>query len=239
MAKKDFYLLIDTETTIRDHVVDFGAIIVDRKGVIHHECGVLLKEYFGVEPLFYLAGENSENLWSEQGKDRRFDHYKNMVQEGNRMIASVPAVNRWLERAITSYNPVVTAYNLAFDLDKCLKTNIDLTMFEDRFCLWHTAASIYGQTKKYKQFVLDNHEFNPPTKLKNMSYKTNAEIMARFILGMPEMEDEPHTALEDAKLYELPILKRLLSKLSKKKLLELSEAYSWQKYQVKNHFKPV
>ena len=34
------------------------------------------------------------------------------------------------------------------------------------------------------------------------------------------MDDEPHTALEDAQFYEALILQRLLSKLTRKQLLE-------------------
>jgi len=239
MAKKHHYLVIDTETTIKDHVVDFGAIVVDRKGEILHQCGVLVAEYFGHEALFYIAKEDPKNIWSKQGKDRRYDNYLQMLGDGSRMLASIAAVNRWLERAIGMYNPTLTAYNLAFDLDKCKKSGIDTTMFANNFCLWHTAASKWGHTKKYRQFVLENHEFNPPTALRNMSYKTNAEIMARFVLGQPTLEDEPHTALEDAIYYELPILKKLLRTTSRDELLELGTAYNWRKYQVKEHFKPA
>ena len=32
MAKKDHYLIIDSETTVKDHVVDFGAVVTDKKG---------------------------------------------------------------------------------------------------------------------------------------------------------------------------------------------------------------
>jgi hypothetical protein len=71
-----------------------------------------------------------------------------------------------------------------------------------------------------------------------MSYKTNAEIMTRFVLGQPELENEPHTALEDAIGYELPILQKLLRHSSKKELLSLSEGYNWRNYQVRDHFKP-
>lgn len=239
MAKKNFFLVIDTETTINDHVADFGAIIVDRKGEIHHQCGVLVAEYFGHEALFYLANEEPNKIWSKQGKDRRYTNYLDMINSGSRMLASVAAINRWLERAKGMYDPILTAYNLAFDLDKCRKTDIDMTLFSNNFCLWHAAAGKWGHTKQYRQFVLDNHEFNPPTTLKNMSYKTNAEIMARFVLGQPTLEDEPHTALEDAIFYELPILKKLVSKTSVKQLLTYSTGYNWRNYQVKEHFKPV
>jgi hypothetical protein len=239
MAKKDYYLIIDTETTVKDHVVDFGAVICDRKGNIYHQCGVLLAEYFNVEALFYRNDLDSSDIWSKQGKDRRLTTYQTMLLEGTRMLASVAAVNRWLERARGQYDPVLTAYNLAFDLDKCQKTGIDLSIFSNRFCLWHAAAGKYGQSRLYRQFILDNHEFNTPTQYGNMTYKTNAEVMARFVLGQPELENEPHTALEDAIGYELPILTKLLHKSTKKRLMHVARGYNWRDYQVKDHFKPI
>jgi len=39
--KKDYYLIIDTETTMNDKVADFGAVVIDRQGNIQTQCGVL------------------------------------------------------------------------------------------------------------------------------------------------------------------------------------------------------
>ena len=36
MAKRDYFLIVDTETTQTDMVADFGAIICDRKGNIYN-----------------------------------------------------------------------------------------------------------------------------------------------------------------------------------------------------------
>jgi len=239
MAKKDYYIIIDTETTITDKVADFGAVICDKHGEIVSQCAVLVNGIFGVDALFYLRGESNDSLWSEQGKDKRFTTYNNMLSQGTRMLASVAAVNRWLERAVGAYSPILTAYNLAFDVDKCQKTGIDLTIFAQRFCLWHAAAGKWGHTKKYRKFVLDQHAFNSPTALGNMSYKTNAEIMARFILGLPELDNEPHTAIEDVIGYELPILKKLTKNYSKKEILEMEGGYNWREYQVRDHYTPA
>ena len=68
-----------------------------------------------------------------------------------------------------------------------------------------------------------------------MSYITNAEVMARFVLGNPELEDEPHTALEDIVDYELPILNALI-KTTKAKDYMNPTPYSWRDYQVKDWF---
>lgn len=230
MAKKQYFLIVDTETTICDHVADIGCIIVDKQGKIHAEMGVLVAEFYNTEKLFH--DKNACDIWGFAGLHRREENYKAMLTSGARMLASVNAVNRWLERAKAKYNPELTAYNLAFDLDKCAKSGIDLAIFEKRFCLWHSAAAHFAETKAYKQFIMQGHLFNSPTKLGNMSFKTNAECMAAFVQGGAFIE-EPHTALEDAKFFELPILQAILKK---PKWREKSKAYSWRDYQVRDHF---
>lgn len=238
--RKDTFLIVDTETTIRDTVADLGIIIVDKKGNILNSAAILVRE-------FYLDKENSplfhdtsaDPLWGKANLPKRYAEYDAMLEDGRRMLASVPAVNRWLAKANAQYKPIVTAYNWAFDRSKLRNSGIDFDQFERSFCLWHHAADTWGRSKKYLQFVLDCHGFNKPTKLGNMSYKSNAEIMARFILNNPSLEDEPHTAFEDALDYELPILLALLKKKSTKKLLETVPGYNWRDYQVKDYYKPA
>jgi hypothetical protein len=161
-----------------------------------------------------------------------------MLADGRRMLASVAAINKWLARAQQQFNPVLTAYNLAFDASKCDNSGIDLALFQRKFCLWHHSANKWAKTKAYRQFILDSHCFNKPTKHGNMTYHTNAEIMARFVLNNPTLEDEPHTALEDARDYELPILQALIKNISTKQLLETVAGYNWRDYQVKDWFEP-
>jgi hypothetical protein len=237
MAKKDYFLILDTETTMADTVADFGAIVIDKKGEIQTSCSVLVNGVFGHDPLFYISGEPAGSIWSGQGKDRRFDAYSEMLANGSRMLASVTAINRWLDKAQATYNPILTAYNLPFDVDKCQKTGIDLTGFTRRFCLWRAAFSKWALTKNYRNFALQCHAFNPPTKFGNMSFKTNAEIMARFILNDPDLPDEPHTAIEDVIGYELPILQRLVNTTAKKDYLNPELSFDWRKVQVRDHFK--
>lgn len=231
MAKKEFFLIIDTETTIENTVVDFGALICDRKGNIYAECSVLIASEFGVKDLFY--DRNAADIWGTAGLRKRQANYEKMLAEGSRMLASVAAVNRWLEKAAAKFNPTMTAYNLAFDLDKMQNTGIDVSMFQNRFCLWHKAFAMFAQTKAYKTFIMSNHLFNAPTKFGNMSFKTNAEVMASFIAG-EMLPPEPHTAIEDAKFYELPILTAIVKRKGWK---DKNMAFDWKKVQVRDHFK--
>ena len=229
MAKKQYFLTLDSETTITDKVVDFGAVVCDRHGNIVAQCAVLVNGIFGVDDLFY--DKNALGIWSKQSIARRMGNYSAMLDTGARMLASVNAVNRWLEKVNAKYEPTLTAYNLAFDASKCANTGIDLTIFKNRFCLWHAAAGNICQTKKYRQFIVDNHLFNTPTELGNMTYRTDAEAVTGFLSG--NMTDEPHTSLEDIIGYELPTLVYILKKRDwREKLLP----YNWRAFQVKDHF---
>lgn len=246
MSKADYFLLVDTETTqpnkvqgIPSKVADFGAIVVNRKGQIFTQCAVMvLGVYNNMDkyPLFYTPDNGEpENIWAKAGLPDRYNRYNAMLKAGKRQYASHNAINTWLAQVIGKYNPYLTAYNLAFDSEKCRNTDIDLDMFGKRFCLMKAACDKWALTKKYRQFILDNHYFKPPTKLGNMSYLTKAETMAHFITGDDLVE--PHTALEDARDFELPILTRLLA-TQKKANWENPQGQSWQQRQIKNWYIP-
>lgn len=229
MSKKQFFLIVDTETTITDKVVDFGAVICDRQGNVHNQCAVMVQSVFGVDDLFY--DKNANGIWSQASITRRMDNYNAMLTNGSRMLASIHAINRWLEKVKAKYNPELTAYNLAFDNSKCANTGIDLTMFERRFCLWAASVGNICNTKAYKQFVLNNHLFNTPTQHRNMTFSTTAEAVTGYLRG--EFTDEPHTSLEDIIGYELPTLVHIMKK---KGWREKSIAYNWKSHQVRDHF---
>jgi len=238
MAKKKFFLIVDTETTQTDRVADFGAVICDRKGTIQKSIGVLVRDFYldrEAHPLFHT--KDADPLWGRANLPARYARYDEMLANGSRVLATVPAINRWLAQAAATYQPVLTAYNLGFDQSKLSNSGIDHQLFGKRFCLWHAAAAKWGRTKSYRQFILESVGFNPPTKLGNMSYVTNAEFMARFVMGDPAFPDEPHTALEDAIDYELPILRRLLAVSSPSEYMNPA-GYNWRNYQVKDWFIP-
>lgn len=229
MAKKQFFLIVDTETSITDKVVDFGAVVCDRQGNIHAQCAVMIQSVFGVDDLFY--DRNAAGIWSQNSVSRRMDNYNAMLNAGTRMLASVNAINRWLEKVAGKYNPTLTAYNLPFDSSKCANTGIDLNMFSARFCLWAASVGTICNTKAYRQFVLQNHLFNARTEKGNMTFSTTAEAVTGFLSG--NMTDEPHTALEDIIGYELPTLVHILKKRDWRNKIQ---SYDWKKHQVKDHF---
>jgi hypothetical protein len=239
MGKKTYFLIADTETTQDSLVADFGAVVCDRKGKIVNQCAILVNGVytdFENHPLFFTS--DPDGIWSQAGQDRRYVTYTNMLKSGSRMLASIPAINKWLAKCNILYNPILTAYNLPFDIGKCQNTGIDLSIFERRFCLWSASVTQWAHTRAYRNLVLQLHAFNSPTELKNMTFKTNAETMARYALGHPTLQDEPHTALEDVIYYELPILRKLCKARSVKWLLYDTDPYNWRNVQVKDWYKP-
>ena len=229
MAKKQYYAIIDTETTIADTVADCAIVICDRQGNIYNQMAVIIKDEFENNELFY--DKSAVGLWSIEYAKFKREQYIKMLNAGTRTMASVNAVNNWIAKAIGKYNPILTAYNLPFDNSKCQNTQIDLTGFTNRFDLWGAAVGNICNTKKYRQFVLENHLFTNRTELGNKSLKTSAESVTGFLNN--NMTDEPHTALEDIIGYELPILVHILKK---RNWQDNIKPYNWREFQVKDHY---
>lgn len=229
MAKKQFFAILDSETTMHDTVADLGIVICDRQGVIHNQMAVLVANHYGNFELFH--DKKANDIWGYGGLEKRKAVYIAMLESGSRMLASVNAINKWINQAIGKYDPILTAYNLAFDTDKCANTQIDITGFSSKFCLWQAAVGNICNTKQYRNFVLQNHAFKSPTQLGNMCFQTGAEIVAGFVTG--ELKTEPHTALEDARDFELPILIDILKKKNWRKKIT---PFNWRDFQVKDHF---
>ena len=227
--KKQYFAILDTETTINDTVADFAIVICDRQGKIYNQCAVLVKDHFSTMQLFH--DKNKNDIWGFEGLKKRQAGYDAMLESGTRMIASVNAINKWISQAIGKYDPILTAYNLPFDLAKCANTGIDLSAFTQKFCLWSASIGNICNTKKFKQFALDNHQFNNVTTKGNMTFKTNAETVCGFLNN--NIITEPHTALEDARDFELPIL---INIVKKKNWQDKIKSYNWLDFQVKNHF---
>jgi hypothetical protein len=213
---RHFYLIVDTETTKKQTVADFGAVIVTKQGEIVERFGAMVLGHFGTMPLFADATAPDSALWSEQSAKRREKDYYSMLDTGERSIASPALINQWLVRVNAQYAPVLTAYNLAFDLGKCRNTRIDLGIFAQSFCLMKAAKRQIGTLAEYHDFCHDNRFLTLALRKPSMT----ADTMAKFILGV-SLEDEPHTALEDAQFYEAPILTKILESVTRKQLLEL------------------
>ena len=213
---RHFYLIVDTETTQRGTVADFGAVLITKQGEIVERFGAMVLNHFGSLPLFADATAPDSALWSEQSAKRREKNYYSMLESGERSISSVGLINQWLSGINARYAPVLTAYNIAFDLGKCRNTRIDLGIFAQSFCLMKAAKRQIGTLAEYHEFCILNDFLTAKLRKPSMT----ADTMAKFIFGL-SLADEPHTALEDAQFYEAPILTKILESVTRKQLLEL------------------
>ena len=215
---RHYYLIVDTETTKRGTVADFGAVVINKQGDIIERFGAMVLGHFGKLPLFSDPAADPAAFWSEQSAQRRAKNYDDMLESGERSIASPQLINQWLTRINTQYSPVLTAYNIAFDLGKCRNTRINLGIFRRSFCLMKAAKRQIGQLAEYHDFCRTHGFLTAKLKRPSMT----AETMTRFIFGA-DMADEPHTALEDAQFYEAPILTKILESVTRKQLMELGK----------------
>lgn len=238
MAKKKFFLIVDSETTQTQKVADLGLVVCDKQGNIAYEGGFMVAETFcdaENHPLFHIFGDANYHF-SKASLPARRGKYEAMIKDGRRMVASVAAINRLLTKINLRYSPVVTAYNWAFDKGKCANTGIDLTHFSQEFCLWSAAAQKWGNSREYLQFVLQNGYFGNRTKRGHVGAQTKADVLAKFLLGA-DLPDEPHTALEDARDYELPILKALVKNTPPSVYMNATKP-NWRNFAVKDLYKP-
>ena len=193
---RHYYLIVDTETTYtkgeKDTVADFGAVIVDRQGKIYAQLGALVSEESGKD--FHWALGNKKMIQKK---------YKLLVAAGKRTTQTVAEINDWLAMVGEKYNPILTAYNISFDMDKCRNTGIYLDGFSQRFCLWAASKKTICLTPEYAEWCAENMAYTPGGRL-----STKADHVAQFLDDT--LPPEPHTALEDARDYEAVILNSII-----------------------------
>ena len=219
---RHYYLIVDTETTQRGTVADFGAVIVTKQGEIVEQFGAMVLGHFGKLPLFSDPNADADAFWSQQSAQRRAKNYDDMLESGERSISSPALINQWLAGIKARYNPTLTAYNLAFDLGKCRNTRINLGIFGSRFCLMKSAKRKIGVLASYQDFCKARGLLTAKLKRPSMT----ADAMAKYIADTEysgSLADEPHTALEDARDYEAMILTYILRDTTRAQILELGK----------------
>ena len=204
--KDRFEIILDTETTVEvdktQYVADFGAVVANlATGEIIDEIGVLIAGQFDRLDLWSDVRAPAGEFWSVQNERARRKQYLKRIENGSRSIASASLVNIWLAKNAGKYNPIATAYNKQYDWPKCDNTGINLSVFGRSYCLLKAARA---ELTKDADYVAWCRERGLMTKHQTPRPQMNADCVARYFLG-DSLPPEPHTALEDARDYELAI----------------------------------
>ena len=210
-------LIVDTETTTKNETVaDFGAVLMDPSlprgpdgyGQVIHTCGSYVYGEFNKKALWCDPRAPEESFWSRQNVEKRQKAQEVEVVEGRRMLAAAPYINGWLKEMRENYNPLITAYNWPFDRDVCRRTKINIDQFEhdNKWCLMRLARKHYSKDPTYIAHCKAKGLF---TKTGNISFSCDSVSNFIFTQRGNVKDPEPHTALEDAMIYEMPIAQEL------------------------------
>lgn len=209
MAKKKYYAILETVATNRDMVADIAIIICDGQGRVFNRVAVVVKECYG------------DFLSQNDLAQADFYDYAGKLNSGERVLASVVAVNHWIRQAFAKYNPELISWDLFLHLNRCAKTGIELSVFEQKICLFAVAQKILFSSTKFLKFSdLNGCAFD----LKASGDCSGVELMT-VLKFFSEKEGEIEVAaLEKARDAVMPVLCSLVrSKRWRKVGLEASD----------------
>ncbi len=199
MARKKYYMVIDTETC-GDYVFDVGYRVIDRAGKCYAHASFVVAEFINCPE---RLGMFTDRFTRDKIGKYYFDLWAN---NGGFKVVPFVDVRDNVREVIRDYNAIVCAYNIAFDLTHLEKTAQYLGydgFFNgniETIDIWNVAMCILG-TKKYIRFCMANEFY---TKTGNI--QTGAEIMFRYITNDATF-NEAHTAHEDC-IIECAILEK-------------------------------
>lgn len=212
---KDFYMVVDTETTAHRLVYDVGAVITDRKGTIHETFSAIAAEVF-----FGMPDEMKTAYYKEKKP-----LYYTKIGKLQTQVLSFFDIQEKLIQLMNKYNiKAVCAYNAKFDIDVLNNTIRYLTGYQTQYffpqdtlvyCIWGMACETLCKQKAYIKYSIENGFI---TSAGNM--KTDAESMYRYIIQDRTFNEE-HMALEDTYIETVILAKCFLKhkRMSRKILI--------------------
>ena len=204
MTKK-FYMVLDTETVADARVpYDVAWIIVDRAGNVYERFNGLVAEVLQNETLRYLIKRDSFSK-------RKASFY---LDEKHAPIMYFDTIKRSYLYHQEMYNPVVVAYNAAFDIkvlnDYC-KVLCNEKFFSDDveiWDLWNMALNTVCDSSNYVRWCIDAGFI---TEKGNIS--CNAESVYSYLFEDADFTEE-HTAFADCEI-EAKILQKVFDRKQK------------------------
>lgn len=206
MADKKFYMVLDTETVTDARIpYDTAWIIVDRKGNEYERFNALTAEVMDNPTLRQCIRKDS---FSKRKASFYLDNNPADTTDFNYIMSYTNVM-------IGRYNPVVVAYNAAFDikvLNDYAQLLEDLSFFPDNievWDLWNMALNVLCDSRNYVRWCIEN---NFATDKGNLS--SSAESVYSYLSQCGDFEED-HTALSDCEI-EAQILQAVFNR--KKKL---------------------
>ena len=204
--EKDFFIVLDTETTnsIDDPLAyDVGFAVVNDEGRVFEAYSFVVAEVF-------LDKELMESAYFKE----KIPMYWEDIKAGRRTLAKLSTISRILARTMKKYNTnIICAHNARFDYRSTNTTQRFLTSSKYRYFfpygveIWDTLkmARKAFNNSQYDEFCYNNNYIT-----KNGRKRYTAEILYRFITNNIDFE-ESHTGLEDV-LIEKEILAECLKR---------------------------
>lgn len=204
MTKK-YYMVLDTETVADARVpYDVAWIIVDRKGNIYERFNGLTAEVLQNETLRYLVKKDS---FSKRKATFYLENEPAEIMPFERILCE-------LDYHFHIYNPVVVAYNAAFDikvLNDYSQVICGIPFFPadaEIWDLWNMALNTICDSSNYVRWCIDSGFI---TEKGNIS--CSAESVYSYLTQNATFEED-HTALSDCEI-EAQILQAVFDRKQK------------------------
>ena len=194
MAKKKFYMVLDTETAngLDDPLVyDIGFAIVDKKGQVY------LEKSFVIYDTFVLMKDLMQTAYYSE----KIPQYEKDLKDGKRKLVTLATAQSIIAYNLKKFNvSAVIAHNMRFDYNALNTTIRYLTKSQKRYflpynttiwCSLAMARTTIGKQKMYRLWCKENGYVT-----RSNQPRLTAEILYRYITGDNDFI-ESHTGLED------------------------------------------
>lgn len=194
MAKKKFYMVLDTETANgldNPLVYDIGFAIIDKKGQVY-----LTKSYV-IYDTFVLMKDLMQTAYYAE----KIPQYEEDLKNGKRKLVTLATAQSIIAYNLKRFNvSAVIAHNMRFDYNALNTTLRYLTKSQKRYflpynttiwCSLAMARTTIGKQKTYQLWCKENGYVT-----RNNQPRLTAEILYRYITDDNDFI-ESHTGLED------------------------------------------
>ena len=197
MARKKYFLVIDTETCNsleQPFCYDIGYAICDRMG------NMFIKRSFVVAEMFL----DNKDLMQSCYFAEKIPQYWEDIKNGKRELKSIFNIRKQIKADMKKYKiRMVGAYNMGFDkralnntIRYCSKSFLRwfFPFGTEYFCIWNMACQVIMNQVKYIKFAIQNG-----FESKAGNIQTSAECCYKFLTNSINFV-ESHTGLEDVEI---------------------------------------